>query len=79
MRYAVRSQTRSKVEKQSVPEQMETTILYHGTRYAHAILTTNQIMIPRTGYRMVSLTRFWQVAAHWAWLEREDDEGRGAS
>ena len=53
-------------------------VLYHGTRYLGAILRSNTISLPPSGYPMVSLTRDPRVAAYWAQLPRDDDEGAGA-
>jgi hypothetical protein len=51
-------------------------VLYHGTRYAKLILKTGVLFHSRTGH--VCLTRSAEVAAYWALLERDDDEGRGS-
>ena len=53
-------------------------MLFHGTRYAELILKTKVLF--RTGFsdQKVSLTRSAEVAAYWALLDRDDDEGRGA-
>lgn len=53
-------------------------VLFHGTRYPRAILESNRILLPKTGYGMVSFTRNHRVARHWATLSRDDDEGTGA-
>lgn len=53
-------------------------MLFHGTRYPHALLQSNPIRLPSSGYQMVSLTRDRRVATHWARLPRDDDEGIGA-
>jgi hypothetical protein len=53
-------------------------VLYHGSRYISAILRSDRIDLPSTGYEMVSLTRDPRVALHWAQVRRDDDEGCGA-
>ena len=51
-------------------------VLYHGTRYAELILKMG-VLFPASG-GCVCLTRSAEVAAYWALLERDDDEGRGS-
>jgi hypothetical protein len=58
-------------------------VLYHGTRYAHAILATDTINTPATAEASVSFTRSAEEAAFWALLSRgregqPEDEGGGA-
>jgi hypothetical protein len=53
-------------------------VLYHGTRYAPSILNIGMILRGTTGSKAVSLTRSPDVAAHWAFVPRDDDNGRGA-
>jgi hypothetical protein len=55
---------------------MNRDVLYHGTRYAQSILKMGVLFHSRTGH--VCLTRSAEVAAYWALLERDDDEGRGS-
>ena len=49
--------------------------LYHGTRL---ILKTGVLFYSDPGHPKVSFTRSPEVAAYWALLERDDDEGRGS-
>jgi hypothetical protein len=51
--------------------------LYHGTRYSACILSIGSLL-PIAGDNRVSLTRSAEVAAYWACLRRDDDEGHGA-
>ena len=51
-------------------------VLYHGTRYAKLILKMG-VLFPASG-GCVCLTRSAEVAAYWALLVRDDDEGRGS-
>jgi hypothetical protein len=51
-------------------------ILYHGTRYAQSILRTGALLCPECW--QVSFTRSAEVAAYWALMERDDDEGVGS-
>jgi hypothetical protein len=53
---------------------MKRNVLYHGTRYAKSILRTG-VLFASGG--VVSLTRSPEVAAYFALLPRDDDEGRG--
>lgn len=53
-------------------------VLFHGSRYPRAIIQSDRIKLPTSGYRMISLTRDIRVARHWACLRRDDDEGVGA-
>jgi hypothetical protein len=55
-------------------------VLYHGTRYRHSILKMEILFRPEVGDAVfaVSLTRSPEVAAYWALLKRDDDEGRGS-
>lgn len=50
-------------------------VLYHGTRYAQAILSSNAIRCSSPGTPAVSLTRLPEVAAFAAGLERDDTDG----
>ena len=52
--------------------------LYHGTRYAELILKTGVLFYSDPGQPKVSFTRSPEVAAYFALLERDDDEGRGS-
>ena len=53
-------------------------VLYHGTRYCQSILKTKVLIRPKIGVPAVFLTRSPEVAAYWALLKRDDDEGRGS-
>ena len=53
-------------------------VLYHGTRYRQSILKTETLFRPEVGVDAVFFTRSPEVAAYWALLKREDDEGRGS-
>ena len=53
-------------------------VLYHGTRYANSILKTGVLFRADVGEPKVFLTRSAEVAAYWATIERDDDEGRGS-
>ena len=53
-------------------------VLYHGTRYRQSILKTGALFRPEIGVDAVSFTRSPEVAAYFALLERDDDEGRGS-
>lgn len=57
---------------------MDRDVLYHGTRYPQLVLETGALLRPMAGDKKVSLTRSPEVAAHFALLERDDDEGHGA-
>jgi hypothetical protein len=52
-------------------------VLYHGTRYANSILKTGVLFRAEVGERKAFLTRSAEVAAYWATIKRDDDEGRG--
>ena len=45
-------------------------VLFHGTRYAEAIIGENLLKYARTGDPVVSFTRLPEVAVYWARLER---------
>ena len=49
-------------------------VLYHGTRYAQSILDTD-VLFCSDIVGQVCLTRSPEVAAYWAMLDRDDDEG----
>jgi len=53
-------------------------VLYHGTRYTQSILDSGVLIRSLTGEQKVCLTRSAEVAAYWAMLRRDDDEGRGS-
>ena len=54
-------------------------VLYHGTRYAQSILKTGVLFHSLPGSDpKVCLTRSAEVAAYWAMVDRDDDEGRGS-
>lgn len=58
---------------------MNQNVLYHGTRYAAAsILKTRALFRAAIGDRKVCLIRSANVAAYWALMERDDDEGQGS-
>jgi hypothetical protein len=52
--------------------------LFHGTRYRAHILANGFLRFSRIGSNSVSFTRSPDVAAYWAAMLREDDEGVGA-
>ena len=49
-------------------------VLYHGTRYAQSILDTDVLFCSEI-VGQVCLTRSPEVAAYWAMMDRDDDEG----
>ena len=53
-------------------------VLYHGTRYRQLILKMEVLFRPPVGVPVVCLTRSPEVAAYWALLKRDNDEGRGS-
>jgi hypothetical protein len=55
-------------------------VLYHGTRYAGSILRTGVLFRAPclNEAAQVCLTRSAEVAAYWAMMERDDDEGIGS-
>jgi hypothetical protein len=53
-------------------------VLYHGTRYRQSILKMEVLFRPPVGVPVVCLTRSPEVAAYWALLKRDNDEGRGS-
>jgi hypothetical protein len=53
-------------------------VLYHGTRYRQSILKMEILFRPEIGVAAVFLTRSPEVAAYWALLKRDNDEGRGS-
>lgn len=57
---------------------MNRDVLYHGTRYAKLILKTGVLFHSESGDKKVCLTRSAEVAAYWALLKRDNDEGRGS-
>lgn len=52
--------------------------VYHGTRYAKAILEADCIKCAPMGDTHVSLTRNFDTALYWADCERDDDEDVGS-
>lgn len=52
-------------------------VLFHGTRYQERVLASGILKFPPGG-QTVSFTRSPDVAAYWATLPRDDDEGGGA-
>lgn len=52
-------------------------VLFHGTRYRESVLASG-ILKFSSGVQTVSFTRSPDVAAYWATLPRDDDEGAGA-
>jgi hypothetical protein len=56
---------------------MNKDVLYHGTRYAESILRTG-LFRSEVGDRKVFLSRSADVAAYWALVERDDDEGQAS-
>jgi hypothetical protein len=57
---------------------MDRDALYHGTRYTELLLKTGVLFYSDPGDPKVSFTRSPEVAAYWALMERDDDEGRGS-
>ena len=57
---------------------MNRNVLYHGTRYCQSILKTGILFRAEIGGCQVCLTRSPEVAAYWALMERDDDEGYGS-
>ena len=57
---------------------MDRDALYHGTRFAELILKTGVLFYSDPGQPKVSFTRSPEVAAYFALLERDYDEGRGS-
>src|SRR5262249_13833457 len=57
---------------------MDRDALYHGTRFTKLILNTGVLFYSDPGDPKVSFTRSPEVAAYWALLERNYDEGRGS-
>jgi hypothetical protein len=57
---------------------MDRDVLYHGTRFAELIQKTGVLFYSEPGDPKVSFTRSAEVAAYWALMERDDDEGRGS-
>ena len=53
-------------------------VLYHGTRYTQSILDGGVLFRALIGEQKVCLTRSAEVAAYWAMIRRDDDEGRGS-
>src|SRR5262245_3007481 len=53
-------------------------VLYHGTRFAGLIQKTRVLFYSEPGDPKVSFTRSPEVAAYWALMGRDDDEGRGS-
>jgi hypothetical protein len=53
-------------------------VLYHGTRHAQSIMKTGALFHSMPGERKVCLTRSAEVAAYWASIKRDCDEGRGS-
>ena len=53
-------------------------VLYHGTRYTQSILDGGVLFRALIGEQKVCLTRSAEVAAYWAMVRRDDDEGRGS-
>ena len=58
---------------------MDRDVLYHGTRLAELIQKRGILFYSDPGDPKVSFTRSPEVAAYWALLERDDDEGRRIS
>jgi hypothetical protein len=52
-------------------------VLFHGTRYRQSILASGILRFTPATHTL-SFTRSPDVAAHWAGLPRDDDEGAGA-
>jgi hypothetical protein len=52
-------------------------VLYHGTRYAGAILRSGMLLPSPGATNAICLTRSPLEAAYWAMFPRDGDEGRG--
>lgn len=55
----------------------KTPVLFHGTRYANAIVSSGWLLASRVGDKCVSFSRNPAVAIYMATIEREVDEGQG--
>jgi len=53
-------------------------VLFHGTRYHTSILRSGMLLFATSGAPVVCFSRSPEVAAYWATLPRDDDEGCGA-
>jgi hypothetical protein len=53
-------------------------VLFHGTRFRNSILASGILKFSESGSFGVSFSRSPAVAAYWASLLRDDDEGNGA-
>jgi hypothetical protein len=57
---------------------MDRQVLYHGTRYAELILKTKVLLRSAAGDQKICLTRSALVAAYFALMPRDDDDGCGS-
>jgi hypothetical protein len=53
-------------------------VLFHGTRYPASIARSGMLLFALAGDPVASFSRSPEVAAYWADMPRDDDEGRGA-
>jgi hypothetical protein len=53
-------------------------VLFHGTRYPASIERSGVLLFATSGDPVISFSRSPEVAAYWADVPRDDDEGRGA-
>jgi hypothetical protein len=53
-------------------------VLFHGTRHPASIAGSGMLLFATSGDPVVSFSRSPEVAAYWADVTRDDDEGRGA-
>jgi hypothetical protein len=53
-------------------------VLFHGTRYSASIVRSGMLLFATGGDPVISFSRSPEVAAYWADMPRDDDEGRGA-
>ena len=53
-------------------------VLFHGTRYPKSIARSGMLLFATAGDPVVCFSRSVEVAAYWADMPRDDDEGRGA-
>jgi hypothetical protein len=53
-------------------------VLFHGTRSPASIVRSGMLLFATSGDPVISFSRSPEVAAYWADVPRDDDEGRGA-
>jgi hypothetical protein len=79
LRHIKYSDAERKLAGQAREVAMNRDVLYHGTRHAQSILKTGVLFRSLTGGDpKVCLTRSAEVAAYWALIDRDNDEGRGS-